>query len=229
MKYRKTVVFTMGVALAGHCACLSAALVVYDDGQTHHVNGGGTIRVQDSPSGIPTTVYIVGGHIPYGAGCWGNSQINVLGGKIESSLIAHDNSRITVSGGYITNGTRADDASHLLISGGLFHGGITAMDQSDVEITGGRFETDVDMLFAHEQSLITIYGSDFNYPYGAITATSGVLTGTLANGDTIRWSFNRGGIVPGPYYHPGSIILAVPEPTTLLLLGLGAVMVRRKC
>jgi hypothetical protein len=80
---------------------------------------------------------------------------------------------------------------------------------------------------------LTIHGSDFAidgtpFGFGEITSILGSdcgdepsrrLTGTLANGDIINSQFQIG--------NSASIVL-VPEPATLLLLGLGAVIMKRK-
>ncbi len=72
-----------------------------------------------------------------------------------------------------------------------------------------------------------IWGTDFrinNTPveYGTYTYMeylTGNLTGTLLNGDPIDVQFQL------DMYEP--LVLMVPEPATLLLLGLGVVMLRR--
>ena len=76
-----------------------------------------------------------------------------------------------------------------------------------------------------EGGVVNIKGTGFDFPYGAISATSGILTGTLADGTPLNLSFNQ--------VHPGEIIL-IPEPgaATLgalaLLLTAGGVLRRRR-
>jgi hypothetical protein len=81
----------------------------------------------------------------------------------------------------------------------------------------------VDYLNAFESSTITIAGANFAVngnpvPYGALTAQTGTLTGTLASGDPIESVFNQGG---GSF--TGTIELPAPAPALSLLgkLGLG--------
>ncbi len=83
-----------------------------------------------------------------------------------------------------------------------------------------------------QSATLTIYGSDFvvdgqPFGYGELTSILGGnwtdepsrrLIGTLDSGDLIDNGFRID--------HNAKIVL-IPEPATLLLLGLGAVMVRR--
>ena len=59
-----------------------------------------------------------------------------------------------------------------------------------------------------------IHGSDFNLPFGDITATSGTLTGILADGTPLNVDFGRAST---------ATITLVPEPSTALLLAAGLV------
>ena len=69
------------------------------------------------------------------------------------------------------------------------------------------------------ESLIVINGLDFNYGYGYIADTFGMLTGTLLSGEMINTSFERLG---------DAQILIVPEPATLLVFGFGGLALRRR-
>jgi hypothetical protein len=59
---------------------------------------------------------------------------------------------------------------------------------------------------------LTIYGSGFNYGYGALPDDTGTLTGTLQNGGGIFVTFTGGHNI---------YLAAVPEPSALALLGFG--------
>jgi hypothetical protein len=76
---------------------------------------------------------------------------------------------------------------------------------------------------------MTIYGTGFNYPYGPIPDDAGVLTGVLASGQPINAEFN----IDKTYSEDVSIVLAVQEPSTLVLLTTNAVgmsvFLRRPC
>jgi hypothetical protein len=172
--------------------------------------------------------------------------------SMETSLLevrAFDNSTLTLSGGFV-NRVRAEDESLTEISEGdidildasgnstveITMGFIEHLDasgNSTVEITMGFIEylnvsdnAQVDILgghicriIAHDLGLIRLSGSEFNYDYGYITDTSGTLTGTLLSGEEIHFDF---------YLSNDAAILLVPEPTTLLLLGMGGLLIRKR-
>src|SRR5262249_47188804 len=58
---------------------------------------------------------------------------------------------------------------------------------------------------AYDTGVITIFGTSFNLPFGAISQTSGTLTGTLGDGSPIDVAFAR--------FASGSIVLGKPAPT----------------
>jgi hypothetical protein len=103
-------------------------------------------------------------------------------------------------------------------------------DSSKVTMSGGTIGPDLRLINLAE---LIIDGSDFAidgipFDYGNITSIFGgstlnepfrTLTGTLANGDILNNQFQIG---------DNASITLVPEPTTILLLGLGAVVLRRK-
>ena len=60
---------------------------------------------------------------------------------------------------------------------------------------------------------------NFNYDLGEIITSTGTLTGILANGDAISNDF---------YISTNASIVLMPEPTALLLVGLGVVIMRRR-
>ena len=159
----------------------------------------------------------------------GNSEVDIFGGSIGSHLIAADNSIVTLSGGSIGDYLLAKGNSRASISGGSMSD-LLAYDSSQVTVSGGSIGLE---LKAEGSAILTIHGSDFSvdgqpFGYGELTSMlhgyygnepHRYLTGILASGDLLNNDFRIG--------NDASIVL-VPEPATLLLLGLGAVMLRRK-
>jgi len=173
---------------------------------------------------------MTGGAFHYDFFAYDTSQIDIVGGRIGFSLYGLNNSNISISGGTIGNHLYARDKSQIDITGGLIGFSLYANNNSQVSISGGLISNE---LIADNSSVLTIYGSDFavdglDFGYGELTSILGggwndeparYLTGTLLSGDLLNNDFYIG--------HDASIVL-IPEPATLLLLGLGAVMVMLK-
>jgi hypothetical protein len=151
-------------------------------------------------------------------------------------LFPYKSSTVVVSGGLIRNNLEAFGNSTVNVSGGSIAGDLTSYDSSIVEVTGGSI---VDDLFAWNNGTIYIYGTDFkvdgqdiNYGdslrdygtyYGAHSEwLRGIVTGTLQDGSSLNNDFFV------RVEHPNASIIVIPEPVTLLLLALGAVMLRKR-
>ena len=162
------------------------------------------VSVEDSPGGDFTTLNLVdGGSISLWLNALDNSEINIFGGAIQDDLWTYHYSQTTISAGSITDDLNASDASEVFISGGWIGDQIIAADASQITILGSNFEID-----------------GVPVGYGEIGVTSGLLTGNLENGiDMINNNF---------YIDPDASIFLVPEPSTMLLVGLGALCLRRR-
>jgi len=211
------------------CLVLSKAdAVVRFEGGIHQVDWeiNDWVEISDNTQGKPATVdllvggsiadvvdvynysrfNIVGGLVESHVRAWGFSQVTIFDGMIEGSLCASEYSQVALYGG-ATGSLEFRGVSHALICGGFIGNGI--------KVYGGQ---------------ITVVGTDFkingeSVDYGEFTSLdypSGILTGTLVNGDSMDTYFE---FYDSPY--PGSVFLT-PEPSTLFLLGFGAVMLRKK-
>lgn len=167
-------------------------------------------------------VEVIGGTINKNIECYGTGGVNISGGELTAWLRMSNDSIGTISGGII-QAVRAHENSQLNISGGLFIDSIVATNDTVLDITGGLFGGTIDVRY---NAVITISGTGFNYPYGEISDITGILAGTLDSGEAINNNFSISHYGPG---YDGAKIVLTPEPTTLLLLGLGAVLLRRKC
>jgi hypothetical protein len=142
----------------------------------------------------------------------GDSDVTIYGGTFDSYISVHDNSRVSILGGSIGTHLVSEGQSQITFSGGTI----------GTVIRTGHFSNPI-----WDTSVITFEGTGFaingmGVGYGQYFASdysAGILTGTLANGDALDNIF---------YIYDGASIVLVPEPTTLLLLGLGAVIVTRK-
>jgi len=187
-------------------------------------------------------INVLGGSME-GLGSYGKSQLTVSGGEFRRYLSVSHYSNATISGGVISRlNTRYN--GQVTISGGTIKGqreseysiiAITVKHHSQVTITGGLIEEGSVIAGNQDEAsnaLITVVGTDFTFKgepvdYGELyippgrDPRGGILTGTLLDGSYLNTNFYVVG--------DAKIVLTpIPEPTTLLLLGLGAVMLRRK-
>lgn len=191
--------------------CIPAALatLIFNDGGIHTIDFAVNeeVEVYDSPEGDPTTVNLVtGGSIEHRLRIFNNSQANVSEGYIKWDLYAYDNSQVTFSGGTLDAGLYGFQNSYIAFSGGLIND-LRAYDNSQIDFTGGLIAVDMRAgwhEFGPHTGTISISGSGFNYPFGEITVSSGSLTGTLANDDSIDNDF---------YIYDNASIILVPEPS----------------
>jgi len=237
MRTRKTTIWIMVSMFFPLGLPVVQATVVLNDGGIHTLNWtiNDGVNIKNSPLNYPTTLNLVtGGWIKYWLYVYDSSQANISGGRIDWFLNASNNSLVRISGGLISGVLSTQDDSYVDISDGLIGAYLQVCQNSHVSISGGSLGSDLytfdssqldisggtigGSLITNEYSQITIYGSGFNHPYGILTGT-GLLTGILANGDLISNHFQT---------YSYSRIILVPEPTMLLLLGLGAVIVGKK-
>jgi hypothetical protein len=194
--------------------CLGTSEVkalILNDGGVHTIDYqlDDNVWVEDSLSDEFTTLNLVdGGIIRDWINVFDYSQFNMSGGSIEFELFTWDNSQA-----YISSGSIAYDLN-------VFH-------SSNVSIYGGTIGDEV---LARDFSEITIYGSGFMVDgipvdYGPITMgtinelgmLTGTLTGILQSGDPLDNVF---------YIQPDAAIFLLPEPATMLLVGLGGLILR---
>lgn len=183
---------------------------------------GGTVET-DLEAHDNAKVIFSGGWVKDDLISYGKSHVTINGGWLDESLRMYDYSHVTISGGTL-EGCRVQthNDSQLIITGGLVSANIQTYDNSEAFISGGQIGETFYLydLEVYGFSTITIQGSGFNYDYGSIPDFSGLLTGTLADGGPISTNFRR--------MSDKANIILIPEPATLFLLGLGAVMLRRK-
>lgn len=218
------------------------------DGVEHSVSsniGMYFYHVFDSSTGTPTTLNVMNG-ASIGQSCEVNdsSIFNMSGGFIKTTIFSRGNSTLYFSGGdvgswvsgYNSGWIGAYNSSTVYASGGN-SGMLVGYDSSAVHVSAGKFDYvtvltnatasvtggDIGRLQVRNSSIATVYGSNFNYDFGVLTPSYGVLTGTWANGEQFSMDFQH-------YQGGGTIILAqVPEPNTLALLGLGVTaLIRRR-
>jgi len=162
------------------------------------------------------------------------SQLEIVEGGWVEDLGAYGYSEVIFNGGSSIGNVNGFNMSTITVNSGHIGGSIWTDASSTVELKGGSFGS----LRAFGSGVMYIYGSDFmvdgisvNYgdslrgystnildPY----LLEGTITGTLQDGSALNSSFAIYKI------SACDIRVLAPEPSTLLLLGLGGLFLRRK-
>ncbi len=228
------------------CVGSASGIVEYSDGSFHLIDSLISQPVyvdQDAPNAGTEVELADGGQIMAWLNAYGNSSVTVSGGRIAASLKGYGNSGLMIGGGLIEGPVTVRENSVLYMNGGTVRS-IQSFGQTEVAISGGQVTVYVE---AWDESVVTISGGGVDSWIGAVSkgmvyidgtdfivngqpapsgsslrdySNFGTLTGTLANGDELDVAYSIGG--------EDSDICLIPEPTTLLLLGIGAVAVRRR-
>jgi hypothetical protein len=185
-----------------------AQALILNDGGVHTIDYqlDDNVWVEDSPSDEFTTLNLIdGGIIRDWVNVFDYSQVNMSGGSIGFDLFTWNNSHAVISDGLIASDLNTFDNSDVFVFGGTIEGGLNIQSNSRLTVSGTNFAI-----------------NGFPVSYGTYTASeyiSGILTGTLSNGDLIN---NEFGIA-----NNASITL-VPEPSTLVLIGMSVLCLRRR-
>jgi len=233
----RTVIITIGLVillLSGSARALNEKYF-YSSGQILSGETWDEVYVQNDN----TVVDMLGGQV---GGLWlsDNSIFNMFGGDITGGIDASGTSYFSMFNGTI-------DADELILygNGGNISGGnVTAYrlktyDNSSVEFTGGIINFNIleihgeltikgGSLYIHDAWIdlydfpvtINVYGYGFNYNPTGGTYGDGILTGYLL--DKNFFSIDQLSELEFQRFN------LIPEPMTLLLLGIGGVFVRRR-
>jgi hypothetical protein len=194
-------------------------LSVYDT-STGNISGGSVGRLLAYDT---STVNISSGSILYygSHSVYDNSTVNISGGSV-STLHAYDTSTVNISGGEAFGGTSAWGSNTINISGGEVSS-LRVYGNTTGNISGGV----TGELMSHGFSTIALIGYDFGLsgdlswaPDGETILGTGLLTG--------KWFDDTSFMIPITSHDNTATIMAIPEPATLLLFGLGGLALRRK-
>jgi hypothetical protein len=195
---------------------------------------GGHIGVWPFDAYDTSTFKLQGGLIENNIAFHGSSTITTSGGTLDGGLDMYDNSVLNFQGGLIinyapnfygsstvnmtsgnTNGFMMHDNSVINISGG--NTGFDLMDSSVANLWGGQIRD----ISAQSSSVVNIYGRDLSIvPY---YTQDSLASGHWADGTSFQFVLWRERI-----YNPQIVFHEIPEPATMLLLGFGMMLARKK-
>ena len=168
-----------------------------------------------------STVNVSGGAIGYHLISQGNGIVNLTNGSVGSGLQAWNNSIINMSGGIIGDRVGAWEEALITISGGTINNGFTLHKDAFIYLVGTDFEVNGNPLVAGDKLSdfgTRIANSEHDYFTGTITGT--LLDGSSLNNDFMIFNLE---------YSAGiGDIFVIPEPGTLVLFGLGGLLLRKK-
>ncbi len=217
----------------------TVGLLGANDDSTVNISGGWLQGNISSSASHTSTVNISGGTIVNSFNAYDTSKVNISGGWLNSYLDARDNSTVNMSDGSVDSlGVR--DISTVNISGGSVYSSLGASQNSSLNISGGH----VDWLRAYDTSTVNITGGNVNELYVdeaskvIFSAEEFILSDGLTwdvDGQTIlgtgllsgRWFGSSDIWTVDIYSHDATAtITAIPEPCSVLLLGLGGLALR---
>jgi hypothetical protein len=246
MVLMKSTICAVIVAVLALQSLAISVTIDFKDGQSHTINDN-TYQETDTDLRLDyglintpgTHIDLVnGGTVGGTIQAYNNASLNMSGGFVGAHVIAYDTTNITISDGHIWYHVIAHNNSNITISGGtagnqINGGSVLANQNSIITISGGTFNQ---ALFAANNSTIYLDGTGFQVDgqelsYGDTLRDfgnenegylSGFITGTLADGiSQLNNPFNI-------ETESTANIIIIPEPTTLLLLGLGSLALLRK-
>ncbi len=208
----------------------------FNSGGTHNINYTINDYLDVDHLGAydsPTTVNLLDdGWVTGGIRALLASKVNIIGGT--SSVLCKNRSVVSISGGSVGY-ANAFDNSTLNISGGEIDS-LTSKHDSHLYLEGGSVASGSTFTFEFGGNA-TFYGSDFKIK-GQSIADGTYTPATLPNRSiydhltgTLKDSTLLGIYL---YFEPNTTtnstvtFVTIPEPTTILLLGLGGLILRRK-
>lgn len=217
MKSRRVRIFIIVIIAIVLCSGLPKLFgaIILSDGQTHNIDYdiGDSLWIDYEAPGVQTTVNMLdGSSIEYWLEPYGDSRLNIIGsysGRL--GLRAFDRSQVEISADWMGDYLQAWDDTRLNMFGGTLLNELVSDDLAILTIHGSNFAVDGQPIGYGELTSI-LGGYSYDDPVRH-------LSGTLANGEAIDNNF---------YIGNNASIILIPEPSMLLLLSLGAVILRKR-
>jgi hypothetical protein len=190
----------------------------YDDGIIQ--DGDGYLQAY---SYNQAKVDMLGGFVQGGFWVRDSSTLNMYGGSIGYMLDVRDTSTANIFAGTIMYGLTSEESSLVNVFGGTL-GYMNGYGSPTINVSGGGILDDVAVQSDFDGE-INIYGYDFFYDPDGGNWNGGQLTGVWENSKPFSMDFRN---VGGKTTYDYVVLHVIPEPVTILLLGLGLVVVRKR-
>jgi hypothetical protein len=138
-----------------------------------------------------------------------------------NSVTLHDSAVVTMIGGTV-GGFSLYNNSVLNISGGILQNAtIFLSDSSILNVSGGQVSLNT-CVYAN-QNIVNIYGHDLSITPNPHSTVDSIAAGHWADSTPFTFQLMR-----TPYDAPNIVFHEIPEPNTLLLLGVGVLAVGKR-
>ena len=165
------------------------------------------------------------GHIVWHIDVYDNAEAVMSGGSLYG-LRVHHNSNVTITGGIIEDRISVKDNAVVTLSGGLLQNGpsntsLSVSTNALIYLDGTGFE--IDGISLHNGDKLSDFGQLI--PNSIYDYYTGRVTGILSDGSALNSDFM---IFNTEFLLGIADIVIIPEPATLILIGLGSVIIRKK-
>ncbi len=211
-------------------------------------NGDSTVAISNASIGISylngnSSLTMTGGSFRSNLYVRDTASVIMTGGTIADNFYVGDNSSVTLTVGSVGWRLNGMENGTVTMNGGTV-GSLNAFDNATITMTGGSVGGGFDAygLMVYENGTIYLDGNEFSVGGHALSNGdklsdfgtfvdayndhyTGTITGIMADGsplETVFFIHNTGSLVG-----IGDIIV-IPEPSMLLLLGMGGLMLRHK-
>jgi hypothetical protein len=172
-------------------------------------------------------------------GVYDNAIVNMTGGIVTFQLTSYESSVVNISGG-ILNAIVCRDESTLSLYGNMEAVGVSVSGSGTMNMYSGTIDSlKISSLkevylyggeindYLRATSMVNIYGHDFQYNPLAGDYRGGQLTGFWLDDTPLSIDLYYDDTPGGPIIDTYPHIVLIPEPSTILLLGLGVLLQRR--
>jgi len=143
-----------------------------------------------------------------------DATVGMTGGRVVD-LYANDSSTVNLFDGEVL-WLYAEDSSRICMYGGSIDRALSLTGSSVASLYGGMSGAEVDIF---DSGVVKVYGYGFEFQSTGPPGTTGWLSGYWLDGTPFNKMYLRN--LPEPF--PGSHVVLIPEPGTVLLVALGGV------